>query len=68
MSKVAVMFNDQSTTYVHFLGDKSDVHPTAVSNDSPSEDPGSMYFTIQEELDFDQRYITDKVFQMIVIK
>ena len=44
------------TTYVHFLGDMRGVLPTEVSNDSPPEDAGSLYFTIQEELDFDQRY------------
>ena len=41
---------------MHFLGDMRDVLPTELSNDSPPEDPGSLYFTIQEELDFDQRY------------
>jgi len=44
------------TTYVHFLGDMRGVLPTEMSNDSPPEDQGSLYFTIQEELDFDQRY------------
>ena len=39
--------------------------PTEMSNDSPPEDPGSLYFTNQEELDFDQRY---SEVQMIVMK
>ena len=33
-----------------------DVLSTEMNNDSPPADPGSLYFTIQEELDFDQRY------------